>query len=274
MREWQELLDSVLTFGDQRPDRTGIGTLSLFGKTIEFDLTDGFPIVTTKKLYIQQGLAELAAFLKGATTKEAFNAEGCTYWDKNIDAWSKTGYAGRIYGAQWRNWKSIVGAWPASIHEVDQIDELIKGINLNPYGRRHMVTAWNPGELEDMCLPPCHCFFQCYVDSTKQYLDMIVYMRSVDLFLGLPFDIVIYAVLQYLIARDTKLKPRMLKFLLGDSHIYLNHIEQVKTVLSRIPYDLPTLKLAPEASVNNFGRRMVLLEGYECHDYIEAALNV
>lgn len=273
MKQWQELLYQVYTFGEHQSDRTGVGTVSFFGTKLTFDLLAGFPATTTKELKIGQVAAELAAFLKGASTKEQFNAEGCTIWDENIDAFSITGYAGRVYGVQWRDWRSVdrLGKQGKSI---DQLQVLIDNLKSNPFSRRHLVTAWNPGELNDMCLPPCHCFFQCYVDECSQYLDLLVYMRSVDLFLGLPFDIASYAILQTLIAKEVNLVPRKLVFSMGDSHIYNNHFDQVLEVTARTPMPLPTLVLPEESTINSFKKDHVVLENYEHRGFIKAPLNV
>lgn len=278
MREWQRLLKNVYDRGDARPDRTGVGTLSLPGQQIT--LTNNappFPAVTTKKLFIEQVIAELCAFLRGYTTLDEFHAVRCNIWDANGKAeyWTKKGFApgylGRIYGAQWRHWTAIDNQ--GSFTPVDQLQNLVDGIKKDPFGRRHIVTAWNPGELDEMCLPPCHIFFQAYVSSTF-HLDLVVYMRSVDLFLGLPFDIASYAILQRLIAKDTELQSRNLIFNFGDAHIYKNHLEQVKTILTREPFFPPIMILAPEASINNFHPNMVTLRDYQHHAAIKAEMNV
>lgn len=280
MEQWQGILSKVLKHGEQRSDRTGVGTLSLFGEQIVFGCRDSFPAVTTKKLFFNQMAAELACFLQGAQTLEEFHHMGCTIWDGN----GKAGYwldnpnrrrgdgdLGRIYGVQWRDWISVLNY---NIVQTDQLANLINGLRHDPYSRRHVVTAFNPGELDQMCLPPCHLFFQCYV-STDGRLDMTVYMRSVDLFVGLPFDVASYALLMRLIVQTVpELRAGFLTFFLGDAHIYKNHLDQVATVLAREPFEAPQLMLDPKADVFNFRPEQALMVGYTCHDSVPATLNV
>jgi thymidylate synthase len=230
MRQWQDLMRRIRDTGVARPDRTGFGTRALFGELLRLDNSLRFPAVTTKQLFMKQCMAELAAFLKGATTLGEFHKEGCTIWDANAAApvWqAKVGdpnYVGRIYGAQWRDWHSAMPTrYGTATYHVDQLTNLINGLQTDPYSRRHLVTAYNPGELQDMCLPPCHVMFQCFVNANT--LSMMVYMRSVDVFLGLPFDIASYAVLQRLIAQTVGMKTNSLTFALGDTHLYNNHTE-------------------------------------------------
>lgn len=235
------LLERVLEFGSIRPSRAG-NTCSLFGECLQIrDLLDGkFPLLTTRKIFYKPVLGELAAFLQGAEDLGVFKKFGCNYWDANAADWPGNNRlapheyrVGRIYGAQWRGW--------GSRRDVDQLHDLVVGINENPYGRRHIVSAWNPAELDDMCLPPCHIMFQCYVNDDE--LDMCVYMRSVDLCLGLPSDIVLYAALLILLAADTNLKPGALTFMLGDTHVYQNHVPVLQEQLERTPGTLPTWHL-------------------------------
>lgn len=265
MRQWHNLMREVLAYGETRSDRTGVGTKSLFGLYAQFDNTlRSFPAVTTKKLAVKQCFGEMASFIQGHTNLEQFHANGCTIWDANAGAkyWtpSKPGDLGRIYGAVWRQMGGI-----------DQLAELVDGLKKSPTSRRHLVTAWSPGE--PACLPPCHTHFQCYVSEGK-YLDLQVYMRSVDLFLGLPFDIAGYALLQRLIAKEVNLESRRLLFSFGDAHIYLNHLEAVQTVLARMPYAPPKLVLADDASLFTFTPEQARLLDYQHHAAVKAPMAV
>ena len=274
MKQWHELLAKVLTTGQKRPDRTGVGTLSTFGERIKFDLTKGFPAVTTKKLHFGQVTAELECFLKAFKNLESFHSTGCTIWDGNAKApyWQPKipGDLGRIYGVQWREWQGLNSTGFPVI--IDQLKALIQGLKTDPYGRRHIITAWQPAELDQMCLPPCHILFQCYVSGRS--LNMTVYMRSVDLFLGLPFDIASYAVLLHLIAKETTLVPGELVFFFGDAHIYLNHIDQVHEVLRRPSFQLPQLEIPTDISIGNPDLSKVVLTNYQSHPSIQAPLNI
>lgn len=283
MIEWQTLMRKVLRHGQCRRDRTGIGTLALFGETVTFDNRVEFPAVTTKKLGFEQMAAELACFLKGAQSLEEFHKLGCTIWDGNGNAeyWLPRaefeGDLGRIYGVQWRDWRSIDPTGEESIagKRTDQLVNLISGLIKEPHGRRHVVTALNPGELDQMCLPPCHLFFQCFMGNNGQ-LDMTVYMRSVDVFLGLPFDVASYALLQRLIVQTLggEAKPGFLTFFLGDTHLYLNHLEQVETVLAREACPAPILQLDPAATVFDFHPKQAELSHYIHCGVVSAPLNV
>lgn len=271
MKEWHDLLRTVLLNGENRPDRTGIGTKSLFGLNLELSNTsNSFPAVTTKKLAVRQCFGELAAFLEGAENLEVFHKHGCTIWDGNANAkyWQPRteGDVGRIYGAQWREWRSEDTI-------VDQLADLISSLQKDPYSRRHLVTAFNPGELHLSCLPPCHVMFQCYV-SNRLHLDLQVTMRSVDLFLGLPFDIASYALLQRLIAKEIGLQSRRLVFTFGDAHIYNNHLDAVGLALSRKPLKPPHLYLEPGSSIFKFKPAEARLINYVHYDAIKADLNV
>ncbi len=275
MRQWLELLNSVMVTGERRSDRTGIGTLSVFGRSLTFNNWDGdaFPAVTTKKLIFEQVAAELACFIRGFDTLDQFHSMGCKIWDANAEA--RGGQLGPIYGAQWRRWKRFIyeggGEYTLS-EEVDQLAQLVRGLQFSPHSRRHVVSAWNVGELDDMCLPPCHTFFQAYVGENG--LSLSVYMRSVDLFLGLPFDVASYALLQRLIAREVGLRSHNLTFFLGDAHIYTNHFEQVKTVLSRKPQEpKPKLWLRDGVGLFDFKPDDVKLEGYSPWPAVPAPLN-
>lgn len=228
MKVYKELLDEVLEYGELRPSRVG-DTYSLFGRSLLFNLQNGFPIVTSRKIHWRPVLGELAAFLRGASHVMDFKAWGCNYWDADAARWGRSGELGRIYGVQWREWTNSRG------EVTDQLRNLVNGLTADPFGRRHIITAWNPGELADMALPPCHLLAQYRVSSTGLFLDCIVYMRSVDLCLGLPSDIVLYAALQHLVAVEIRLQPRNLTFMLGDAHIYANHALQWQQVQSAVP---------------------------------------
>lgn len=280
MEQWKRILGKVLRQGEKRDDRTGVGTLALFGEALTFDNRDGFPAVTTKKLAFNQMAAELACFVRGYQTLEQFHSMGCTIWDGNgtSDYWvpyaRHEGDLGRIYGVQWRDWRSTnLG----EVTSTDQLKNLIDGMRREPHGRRHVVTALNPGELGQMCLPPCHVLFQAFVsgpvDGAKR-VDLCVYMRSVDLFLGLPFDIASYALLQRLIAKELGFDSGFLTFFLGDAHIYLNHVEQVNVVLTREEFEPPWLSIRPEASLFDFHPNQVELRDYKHHGPVPAPLNV
>lgn len=279
MKAWHKLLAAVMSGGEDRPDRTGVGTRALFGIQVAFDNRTGtFPAVTTKRLFFGQVKAELACFINGYQSLDAFNAMGCTIWDGNgkADYWTPRaryqGDLGRIYGVQWRDWLSVPVDQDAAPKRTDQLAQLVEGLLRDPYGRRHVVTAWNPGELDQMCLPPCHVLFQCFVGHDGR-LDMRVDMRSVDLFLGLPFDIASYALLQKLIAAETGLGSGWLVFQLGDAHIYKNHFEQVNTVLQRTPFAPPILELI-SPRLFSFLPEQASLERYVSHNAVPAPLNV
>ena len=275
MKQWHDIMAKVLAEGRSRPDRTGIGTVSLFGEQLVFDNSGPFPATTSKRLAIKQVAAELASFLNGHNTLEQFHNEGCTIWDANGNApyWKPDvhGDLGRIYGVQWRQWRAVDKA--GYMVELDQLHGLIQSMRNDPFGRRHMVTAWNPGELSQMCLPPCHVLFQAYV--TAEYtVDLRVDMRSVDLFLGLPFDIASYALLQCLLCRTLGWQSGRLIFQLGDAHIYLNHLDAVAKALANPILPGPKLVLADEANLLNFSADMVTLEDYACAAAIPAPMNV
>jgi thymidylate synthase len=281
MRQWLDTMERVVLGGVRRPDRTGVGTWALFGMQISFDLQQGFPAVTTKKLHTGPMWGELAAFIQGCSHLDDFHRFGCHIWDDNgnADYWTpkatEAGSLGRIYGVQWRDWLSC--GPDTGKESTDQLRLLVDGIKRDPYGRRHLVTAWNPGELDQMCLPPCHVLFQCFVRPAalgKVCLDMRVDMRSVDLFLGLPFDVASFATLQHLVAKDTGLMPGKLYFQLGDAHVYCNHLEQVMEVLRREPLPLPRLKLDPATSLFNFHPDHAQLVGYQHRGVVSAPMNV
>ena len=276
MYEWRRILKKVMGHGVDRPDRTGVGTRALFGEQLVFENSDTFPAVTLKKLAFGQVTAELACFIRGYDNLEEFHGLGCNIWDANCQSewWQKKALndddLGRIYGTQWRRWQGC-DEYGAS-YELDQLKMLVDGIRKDPYGRRHIVTAWQPAELGQMCLPPCHILFQCFVADGK--LDLRVDMRSVDLFLGLPFDIASYAILQRLIARACGFQSGWLIFQLGDAHIYKNHFQQVHLALSREEYDPPTLKMDEDCQLFTFEPGQVSLASYACHSAIPAIMNV
>lgn len=281
MIQWHDVLQRALDHGAQRPDRTGHGTLSLFGEQLRFCNGYDFPAVTTKRLAFAQVVAELSCFLAGSSSLAEFHDRGCRIWDANAEApyWLSRrkydGDLGRIYGVQWRQWYSHR---PNSNvpRMTDQLWELCEGLRLDPFGRRHLVTAWNPGELDDVCLPPCHVLFQCYVREAADglTLDLRVDMRSVDLFLGLPFNIASYALLQRLLAKRLSWHSGELVFHLGDAHLYLNHLEQARTVLKHDPKPLPQLHLAPDADLFTFELGQAVLINYSSYGPVTAKMNV
>lgn len=290
MQQWHALMNAAVTQGTRKQDRTGVGTYSIFGTMARFNMRHGFPAVTTKELKWPQMIGELAGFLAGATTLEQFHSFGCTIWDANAKQTSHSlaaaevqGDVGRIYGAQWRDWRSIVPGDEEggrfAIKSTDQLQVLVEGLKTNPYGRRHLVTAWNPGELSQMCLPPCHLLWQCnvrpheYSAPHKPWLDMRVDMRSVDLFLGLPFNIASYAVLLHVLAQEVGMMPGDLVFQMGDTHLYTDHVDQFNTVQKRDAYPLPMLQLDPSASVFNFQPEMAKLVGYQHHPHVPAPMH-
>ena len=290
MKQWQDMLHKVLTHGVERPDRTGIGTMALFGEQMAFDNTTSFPAVTTKELKFEQVKAELACFIRGYSTLAEFNGMGCRIWNGNGNdpRWlasgqvpEGSGYLGRIYGVQWRDWLGYDGNEAWQVTHTDQLKNLVDGLRSNPYGRRHIVTAWNPGELDEMCLPPCHVLWQCFVRPYKlanvleQYmLDLRVDLRSLDLFLGAPFDIASYALLQRLIAKECGMVAGRLTLQVGDCHVYLNHGQQVGQVLGRKPYHPPNLVLSDDASLFGFEPHQATLIDYTHHPAVSAPLNV
>ena len=270
MKTWLDLLQDVKINGEDRPNRTGIDTRAVFGRQVLFKNTeDECPIVTTKKFFERQCFGEMAAFIQGYSTIKDFHKMGCTIWDANANSpyWLPhtkfEGDMGRLYGVQWRAWGN----------GLDQLTRLVNTLKTSPYDRRMVVTAWDPEELDQMCLPPCHIMFQCFVSNDKQ-LDLQVYMRSVDLFLGLPFDIAGYALLQRLIAKEAGLKSRELIFSLGDAHIYHNHFEAVETVLSRSPMAPPKLVIDKEATLFNFYPSDAKLVDYLYYPPIKAEMAV
>ncbi len=264
MKNYLELLQTVLDDGVERPDRTGTGTLSLFGTQLRFDLAQGFPAVTTKKLQFKSMVYELLWFLKGETNIRWLKENKVGIWD----AWADVnGDLGPVYGAQWRSWPTASG------ETVDQIAQVIEQIREEPHSRRLVVSAWNVGEIPNMKLPPCHLLFQFYVAGGR--LSCQLYQRSGDLFLGVPFNIASYALLTCMIAQVTGLEPGDFVHTIGDAHIYQNHIEQVRTQLERKPLPLPKLVLDPSVrSIDDFRYEHISLEGYQHAPAIRAPVAV
>jgi thymidylate synthase len=264
MQAYLDLLRDVRQHGVEKHDRTGTGTLSVFGRQLRFDLSQGFPAVTTKKLHFKSVILELLWFLRGDTNVRWLQERGCTIWDEWAD---EQGELGRVYGAQWRSWRCPDG------RTLDQIAQVVQSLRHNPDSRRHIVSAWNPGEIEDMALPPCHAFFQFYVAQGR--LSCQLYQRSADLFLGVPFNIASYAALQLMMAQVVDLEPGDFVHTFGDAHIYLNHLEQVDLQLSRSPLPLPQLRLNPERrALEDFVYEDFQLENYQHHPPIKAPVAV
>jgi len=281
MKQYLELLQDILDNGVEKSDRTGTGTLSVFGRQARFDLNKGFPIVTTKKLHLMSIIYELLWMLKGDTNIKYLNDNGVTIWDDWAD---KDGNLGPVYGKQWRSWdfyKWIPGYcgspdWVPGeykIMSIDQIKNVIEEIKTNPDCRRLIVSAWNVAEIKDMALPPCHCLFQFWVANNK--LSCQLYQRSCDVFLGVPFNIASYALLTMMIAQVCKLKLGDFIHTYGDAHIYSNHIEQVKEQLSRETFPLPTMKINPDITdIDSFKYEDFELVDYQCHPGIKAPIAV
>jgi thymidylate synthase len=264
MRQYLDLMEHVLADGVEKRDRTGIGTLSVFGYQTRYDLTQGFPLVTTKKLHLKSIIYELLWFLAGGTNVKYLNEHGVTIWDEWAD---ERGDLGPIYGHQWRSWPNRDGG------TIDQIGNLVASIRRNPDSRRLIVTAWNPAEVDKMVLPPCHCLFQFYVAERR--LSCQLYQRSADVFLGVPFNIASYAMLTMMVAQVTGLKAAEFIHTFGDAHLYFNHVEQARLQLSRVPRKLPTLRINPEVDdLFAFGFEDFVLEGYEPHPHIKAKVAV
>ena len=264
MRPYLDLLQHVLAHGTRKADRTGTGTLSVFGHQMRFDLGQGFPLLTTKKVHLKSIVHELLWFLKGQTNIAYLKANGVSIWDEWADA---NGDLGPIYGYQWRSWPARDG------RHIDQIAEVVETLKTNPDSRRIIVSAWNVGELDYMKLPPCHAFFQFYVADGK--LSCQLYQRSADIFLGVPFNIASYALLTAMVAQVCGLKPGDFVHTLGDAHIYLNHLDQVNLQLTRATRALPTMRLNPEVrDIFAFGFDDFQLDGYDPHPGIKAPVAV
>lgn len=264
MRQYLDLMQHVMDNGVRKEDRTGTGTLSVFGHQMRFDLSEGFPVVTTKKLHLRSIIHELLWFLKGDTNIKYLHDNGVTIWDEWAD---ENGDLGPIYGYQWRSWPTPNGGY------IDQISQVLNQIKTNPDSRRIIVSAWNVGEIENMALPPCHAFFQFYVADGK--LSCQLYQRSADIFLGVPFNIASYALLTMMMAQVTGYEAGDFIHTLGDAHLYSNHLEQTQLQLSRDPYPLPVMKINPEVKdLFDFRYEDFELIGYECHPGIKAPVAV
>ncbi|MHB8286519.1 MAG: thymidylate synthase [Caulobacteraceae bacterium] len=263
-----DLLADILANGVKRGDRTGVGTLGVFGRQIRFDLSAGFPLLTTKKLHFKSIALELLWFLRGDTNVRWLQVRGVKIWNEWAD---EAGELGPVYGKQWRSWAAPDG------RSVDQIVKLVDGLRNNPNSRRHIVSAWNPADVDDMALPPCHCLFQFFIAPSaegKGKLSCQLYQRSADVFLGVPFNIASYALLTHMVAQATDLEVGEFVHTFGDAHLYLNHVEQAQLQLTRTPYPFPTLKLADKRDLFAFAYEDIVIEGYTAHPRIAAEIAV
>jgi len=269
MQTYLDLLTDVLETGEERGDRTGTGTLSVFGRQVRYDLREGFPCLTTKKLHLRSIIHELLWFLKGETNISYLKENKVTIWDEWAD---EKGDLGPVYGQQWRSWPKEDGS------TIDQINNLINGLKNNPTSRRHLVSAWNVGKVDEMALPPCHLLFQFYVhdpDSERPGLSCQLYQRSADLFLGVPFNIASYALLTMMVAQVCGYEPREFVHTFGDLHLYSNHLEQAKLQLSRNPMPLPKMQINPNVSeIDQFKFDDFELANYEAHPHIKAPVAI
>jgi thymidylate synthase len=264
MRQYHELMERILAEGAEKRDRTGVGTLSVFGHQLRFDLEAGFPLLTTKKVHLKSIIYELLWFLRGETNIQYLRQHGVSIWDEWAD---ERGELGPVYGQQWRSWPAADGG------TIDQISRVVESIRNNPDSRRLIVTAWNPAEVEKMALPPCHCLFQFYVAEGR--LSCQLYQRSADVFLGVPFNIASYALLTLMVAQVTDLKAGEFIHTLGDAHLYLNHLEQARLQLSRAPRALPRMRIDPAVKdLFAFRYEDFSLEGYDPHPHIKAEVAV
>ncbi len=284
-QQYLDLLQKILDEGDDRVERTGVGTRAIFGPQMRFDLREGFPAVTTKKLAFNSVKAELIWFLRGSSDVKELQAMGSHIWDANADAlhWKPKarfpGDLGRVYGVQWRSWQGPIDPATGEHRVIDQLADVIQRIKANPMDRRLIVTAWNPAEIDQMALPPCHMFFQFFVSkgttAGKNRLSLQMYQRSADMFLGVPFNIASYALLLHMVAQVTHLEAGEFIHTLGDTHIYHNHMDQVKTQLQRSPYPLPRLWLNPDIQdIDGFTMDDIKLLDYQSHPTIKAAMAV
>ena len=264
MKQYLDLLNRILTEGHKKTDRTGTGTISVFGNQMRFNLEDGFPLLTTKKLHLKSIIYELLWFLRGDTNVHWLQEHGVRIWNEWAD---KNGELGPVYGHQWRSWPDYNGG------TIDQIQNVIDLIKHHPDSRRMVVSAWNPAEIEQMALPPCHCLFQFYVADGR--LSLQLYQRSADSFLGVPFNIASYALLLMMMAQVTGLKPGDFVHTTGDTHLYLNHLEQAHLQLTRTPRKLPTMKINPDVkNLFDFKYEDFELVGYDPYDHIKATVSV
>lgn len=258
-----DLLADILANGVRRGDRTGVGTLGVFGRQMRFDLSRGFPLLTTKKLHRKSIILELLWFLRGETNVRWLQARGVSIWDEWADG---EGELGPVYGKQWRSWAAPDG------RVIDQIAAVVHSLKTNPDSRRHIVTAWNPADVDDMALPPCHCLFQFYVAEGK--LSCQLYQRSADVFLGVPFNIASYALLTLMVAKVAGYEAGEFVHTLGDAHLYLNHLDQARLQLTRAPLDLPVMRIADKTDLFAFDFEDFKLEGYRAHPAIPAPIAV
>jgi thymidylate synthase len=263
MRQYLDLLDHVLTTGVEKSDRTGTGTRSVFGYQMRFDLAEGFPVLTTKKLHLRSIIGELLWFLRGDTNVRWLQERGISIWDEWAD---EDGELGPVYGHQWRSWPTPDGG------TIDQIARLVDGIRRNPDSRRHIVSAWNVAEVDAMALPPCHTMFQFYVADGR--LSCQLYQRSADVFLGVPFNIASYALLTLMVAQQTDLVPGEFVHTLGDAHLYSNHLEQARLQLTREPHPLPRMEIHRRDSIDAYELEDFELVGYVAHPSIKAPIAV
>lgn len=264
MKQYHDLMSHVLEHGTKKEDRTGTGTLSVFGYQARYNLEEGFPLVTTKKLHLKSIIHELLWFLKGESNIQYLKENGVSIWDEWAD---EEGNLGPVYGVQWRSWRGANG------ETIDQIANVIEQIKKNPDSRRLIVSAWNVADIENMALPPCHAFFQFYVANGR--LSCQLYQRSADIFLGVPFNIASYALLTMMVAQVTGLKPGDFVHTMGDAHLYLNHVDQARLQLSRDCRKLPTMQINPDVkSIFDFKFEDFKLEGYDPHPHIKAVVAV
>jgi thymidylate synthase len=264
MKQYLDLLNEIMSKGTDKADRTGTGTRSIFGHQMRFDLSEGFPLLTTKKVHLKSIIYELLWFIAGDTNVKYLQEHGVTIWDEWAD---ENGDLGPVYGHQWRSWPAPDG------ETIDQLSQVVDTIKRNPNSRRMLVTAWNPAEVDEMALPPCHCLFQFYVANSK--LSCQLYQRSADTFLGVPFNIASYALLLQMMAQVTGLKAGDFIHTTGDTHLYLNHLEQAKLQLTREPRPLPVMKINPDVkSIFDFQYEDFELEGYDPWPHIKAEVSV
>ena len=271
MKQYLDILNRILTEGTQKGDRTGTGTISIFGTQSRYDLNDGFPLLTTKKLHLKSIIYELLWFLRGETNVHWLQERGVSIWDEWAD---ENGELGPVYGHQWRSWPDYDGG------VIDQIQYVVDQLKTNPNSRRMIVSAWNVAEVNKMALPPCHTIFQFYADypdgpDAQGRLSLQLYQRSADTFLGVPFNIASYALLLQMMAQVTEFRPGEFVHTTGDTHLYLNHLEQARLQLTREPRQLPTMKINPDIkSIFDFQYEDFLLEGYDPHPHIKAQVSV
>jgi thymidylate synthase len=263
VRQYLDLLDHVMTHGTDKSDRTGTGTRSVFGYQMRFDLSEGFPVLTTKKLHLKSIIGELLWFLRGDSNVRWLQERGITIWDEWAD---ENGDLGPVYGYQWRSWPASDG------RHIDQIAKVIESIRTNPDSRRHIVSAWNVADVDSMALPPCHTMFQFYVANGK--LSCQLYQRSADIFLGVPFNIASYALLTMMVAQVCDLEPGDFVHTLGDAHLYSNHFDQAREQLTREPFPLPQMKIASGKNIDEFDLGDFELVGYQAHPSIKAPIAV